>query len=155
MIVDITTGSVKQTKDLAKKIAKELQGGEILALNGDLGSGKTSFVQGLGEGLGIRRPITSPTYVIIKPYKAAVLTLYHMDFYRLKDLNDVKDIGFEEILGEKKGVLAIEWPKIAESLLPEDRLLKMSFSLKSENVRQIIFEWKNKRFDFIKKISGL
>ena len=136
----VITSSAKETKELAKKMAKDLRGGEILALYGDLGAGKTAFVQGLAQGLGIRRPVTSPTFVIIRPYKGAVLTLYHIDLYRIRDVGEVRDLGVEEILKDKKAVLAIEWPEKMESLLPRARTMKIHFEWLGENTRRITLE---------------
>lgn len=129
--------SARQTKDLGKKIAKKLRGGEVLALYGDLGAGKTTFVQGLAQGLRIRGPIISPTFVIVRQYKAGVLTLYHVDLYRLKDFNEVREIGLEEILGNKKAVVVIEWPEKAEKILPKKRTTRIRFEIIDEKTRKI------------------
>jgi tRNA threonylcarbamoyladenosine biosynthesis protein TsaE len=139
-MTEIITSSVKQTQNLAKKIAKDLRGGEVLALYGDLGAGKTAFVQGLARGLGIRRPVTSPTFVLIREYKAAVLKLYHIDLYRVSDKREIREIGLEEILKNKKAVVAIEWPEKIKSWLPKDRTIKIKFEWISEQVRRIIIE---------------
>jgi len=132
--MEVITNSVKETQAFAKKFAKDLRGGEVLALYGDLGSGKTAFVQGLAQGLGIRRPVTSPTFVLIREYQAAVLKLYHVDLYRLRE---IREIGVEEILADKKAVVAIEWPEKMEGSLPKDRTVKIRFEWLGENRRRI------------------
>lgn len=102
--------------DFGKEIAARLKEGDILALTGDLGAGKTTFVQGLGLGLGIEESISSPTFVTLNIYEGAH-PLYHFDLYRLKDAADFQRQGFDEYF-EAGGVCAIEWPERIAALLP-------------------------------------
>ncbi len=99
-----------------KEFASSLEPNTILALSGHLGSGKTTFVQGLALGLGINEPIQSPTFVYLNQYQGR-LSLYHFDLYRMKDEADFLGLGFEECL-EADGVSAIEWPERIPLLLP-------------------------------------
>ena len=104
-----TTHSEDETQTVARDLASTLKAGDVLLLSGDLGAGKTTFVRGLAEGLGIDpAEVSSPTFTLVHEYRGGRLTLYHADLYRLaKSATD--DLGLEEI-GVQDGVLAIEWP---------------------------------------------
>ena len=104
-----TTHSEDETQTVARDLASTLKAGDVLLLSGDLGAGKTTFVRGLAEGLGIDpAEVSSPTFTLVHEYRGARMTLYHADLYRLaKSATD--DLGLEEI-GVQDGVLAIEWP---------------------------------------------
>lgn len=115
------TQSNTETLNLGQKIAQELKGGEILALSGNLGSGKTVLARGLAQGLQIKKPITSPTFVLMKIYSVknhpTIKNLLHLDTYRLNSFKDLKDLNLTDYLGRKDSVCLIEWPeKIAEQL---------------------------------------
>lgn len=111
--------SVQQTKEIAEKIAADLCSGDVLCMYGDLGAGKTAFVQGLARGLGIEGHITSPTFTIVNEYYGR-LTLYHFDVYRVADPDEMYEIGYEEyVYGD--GVSVIEWPQLIDEILPEQR----------------------------------
>ncbi|EGL82981.1 Uncharacterized protein family UPF0079, ATPase [Caldalkalibacillus thermarum TA2.A1] len=113
------SGSVEQTQALAEALAHKLTGGAVITLSGDLGAGKTSFVQGLARGLGVKRNVNSPTFTIIKEYQGTQFPLYHIDAYRLED--ETEDFGLEEyVYGD--GVTVIEWPERIASHLPEEHL---------------------------------
>lgn len=117
--MELRTVSAEETMALGEKIAQLLEEGSILTLEGDLGAGKTTFTKGLGKGLGITRPVNSPTFTIMKVYDRGRLPLYHIDAYRLEGLH--QDLGFEEyIYGD--GVCVIEWAAFVEELLPKERL---------------------------------
>ena len=110
--------SHEDTLNLGKKIGDVLKPGDILLLVGDLGAGKTTFTQGLAEGLGVDEFVNSPTFVIINEYFSGHLPLYHMDLYRLEDEAQLYDLGVEEYFFGN-GVSVVEWPEIALSLLPK------------------------------------
>ena len=115
----IETNSAKETFDAGYKLAQSVQPGQIYCLNGDLGVGKTAFVQGLAKGLGIDEPITSPTFTIVNEYSGR-LPLYHFDVYRIADSDEMYEIGYEEyVYGD--GVSVIEWPQLIDDILPEKR----------------------------------
>lgn len=127
----VSTSSPAGTKSLAKKIAsgiikKGLQDkAVILALFGDLGSGKTTFIQGLANGLGIKDKITSPTFVIMKSFRIQVLEFkrfYHFDCYRLKNEKDVLALGWQEIIADPRNIVAIEWPEKIKNVLPKETI---------------------------------
>ena len=92
----------------------------MLTLTGDLGVGKTVFTQGLAEGLGIEEPVNSPTFTIVQVYEEGRLPFYHFDVYRIGDIEEMDEVGFEEyVMGE--GVSLIEWANLIEEILPENR----------------------------------
>ncbi|WP_093045452.1 tRNA (adenosine(37)-N6)-threonylcarbamoyltransferase complex ATPase subunit type 1 TsaE [Thalassobacillus cyri] len=114
----ITSTSEEQTMELARKLGERLQAGDVLTLEGDLGAGKTTFTKGLGQGLGVKRTINSPTFTIVKEYEGRI-PLYHIDAYRLEDSEE--DIGFEEYF-QGDGVTVVEWAQFIQEYLPERRL---------------------------------
>jgi tRNA threonylcarbamoyladenosine biosynthesis protein TsaE len=114
--------SLDQIPALAKKIASGIKGGEIFALIGTLGSGKTTFTQALGKQLKIKHHITSPTFVIMNRYpfkQKTPMHLYHLDLYRIKSFKDVKALGLTEIWGQKNNVIIIEWADKIKRHLPK------------------------------------
>jgi tRNA threonylcarbamoyladenosine biosynthesis protein TsaE len=123
----IRLANAEETIAFGRKMASLIPSRTILALSGDLGSGKTTFVQGLALGLGIKEPIQSPTFVILNIYKDL---LYHFDLYRLKKTSDFTSLGFEEYF-QKKGLCAIEWPDRIASLLPPG-IISIDFSYKDQ-----------------------
>lgn len=131
----IKTNSEEETLLLAQNLAKLLKPGDVITLNGDLGSGKTTFTKGLAVGLGIEQMIKSPTFTIIKEYDGE-LPLYHMDAYRLE--HSEEDIGFAEYFyGD--GISVVEWSQFIEDFLPEERL-NIEIEYVSDNVRRLKFQ---------------
>ena len=116
-MASITSHSPAETFALGERTAATLRPGDVLALCGDLGAGKTHFVKGLAAGLGVASSVTSPTFTLIHEYPGGRLPLYHLDFYRLESEDDALRIGFEEYL-DAGGVLAIEWADKFPALLP-------------------------------------
>jgi tRNA threonylcarbamoyladenosine biosynthesis protein TsaE len=134
------TNSSEETKKLASNFAKKLKGGEIIALFGDLGSGKTTFVQGLAKGLGVKERITSPTFVILNLHKAKKgLELAHFDLYRLNNEADLEGIGATDYLGKKNIISVIEWAEKAKKILPAGTIW-ITFEHIDENKRKITFK---------------
>jgi len=133
--METITHSAEQTKKLALSLAKKLKGGDIVALYGDLGSGKTTFVQGLVKGFGIRDTVRSPTFVFIRFY-GKKLKIVHIDLYRINSLDELEDLGLEEFWGGKDTICLIEWPERMENALPKGAL-KIGFSYISESERRI------------------
>ena len=127
---EITVRSVEDTWALAAEVAEKLKPGTVLALQGDLGAGKTTFMQGLGYALGVRRPITSPTFTLSMEYPTKSFLLVHFDLYRLTGPNDLLNIGYFEYL-ESGAVVALEWPERAGDLLPRDAV-RLTFRLTDE-----------------------
>jgi tRNA threonylcarbamoyladenosine biosynthesis protein TsaE len=111
---------VSDTHRLARRLLKQLPGRVVMALSGDLGSGKTCFVQGLAAALGITRPVTSPTFTLVHEYQGT-RPLVHVDLYRLRDSQDALMLGLEEYF-ESDGIVAVEWAERAEDIFPSDAL---------------------------------
>lgn len=145
----LITESPEATMELAEKLGKTVQPGDVITLEGDLGAGKTSFTKGLAKGLGVKRVVKSPTFTIIKEYKGRI-PLYHMDVYRMED--DMEDLGLDEYFyGE--GVSVIEWPSMIQSQLPEDRLV-IALSHLGETSREISIQATGSRsFELTKELS--
>ena len=117
----VETTTVAATEAVAADLARSLRPGEVVALEGDLGAGKTQFVRGLLRGLGgDPRLVSSPTYVLLNVYPGGRLTLYHLDAYRTAGADDLAGIGFDELL-DAGGVVAVEWPSRVAELLPVQR----------------------------------
>ncbi len=120
---EFITNSDTETKQLAKQLAQKTKSG-VITLTGDLGAGKTTFVQGFAGGLEIPDKIISPTFVLIRQYKIPGTnnTLYHVDLYRLENLDEIKQLGLEEIWSNPESIVLIEWPEKAVGLLPANRV---------------------------------
>ncbi|MFZ5800616.1 MAG: tRNA (adenosine(37)-N6)-threonylcarbamoyltransferase complex ATPase subunit type 1 TsaE [Candidatus Omnitrophota bacterium] len=117
----IITNSAKETVFLGKRISRLLQGQEIIGLFGELGSGKTTLAKGLAEGLGVKRAqVNSPSFILMRKYTGK-LPLYHFDLYRIKDAQEICNIGYEEFVFAD-GVSVIEWAEKMGALLPKDYL---------------------------------
>ena len=111
--------SAEDTFTFAKELGQTCKGGEIILLHGELGVGKTVFSQGLGKGLGIEEPICSPTFTILQIYEEGRLPLFHFDVYRIADIEEMDEIGYEDyFFGE--GVCLIEWASRISEILPAD-----------------------------------
>src|SRR3990172_2799192 len=123
-IKETITSSPTETKEWAKAIAKATAPPKVLALYGGLGAGKTTFIQGLAKGLGIRGRVLSPIFIFIRHYKLSKgYKFYHVDLYRLDSEKDVEAIGLNEILQDKNAIVAIEWPEKIENLLPKGTII--------------------------------
>jgi tRNA threonylcarbamoyladenosine biosynthesis protein TsaE len=118
----IITQSPEETIKFGKDIAGKLNEGDVVAIYGDLGSGKTQIVKGICLGLGVRDTVNSPTFIIVNEYEAAGgMEIYHMDLYRMTSEDEVINIGFEDYMS-KGGILIIEWPVHIERLLPANTI---------------------------------
>ena len=114
------TFSPEETRELGRKIGAEAEPGSVYTLVGDLGVGKTVFTQGIAEGLEISEPINSPTFTIVQVYEEGRMPFYHFDVYRIGDIEEMDEIGYEDYFyGE--GVCMIEWANLIEEILPEHR----------------------------------
>ena len=111
------TNSREETYRLGEQFGARAKAGEIYALLGDLGAGKTVFTQGFAAGLGITEPVNSPTFTILQIYEGGRLPLYHFDVYRIEDPEEMFEVGFDEYL-YGKGVCLIEWANLVEDILP-------------------------------------
>ena len=117
-----TTKNSTETRDLGKKIAAFLEGGEVLCLYGNLGAGKTTFTQGLAAGLGIKHNITSPTFILMRSHLLQnEKTFYHLDCYRLEKTQDAVSLGLNELFSDSNNIICIEWAERIKALLPQKR----------------------------------
>ena len=112
----INLSTEQDTIDLANHLAPLLRAGDIITLFGDLGSGKTFFVKQLGKALGIDEEIDSPSFILMKEYSGGRIPLYHLDLYRLKNREEISELGLFDIL--EKGITVIEWPLLVNDILP-------------------------------------
>ncbi len=114
------TYSAKETAELGRRLGKEAKAGEVYTLIGDLGVGKTVFTKGIAEGLGITEPVNSPTFTIVQVYDTGRMPFYHFDVYRISDIEEMDEIGYEDYFyGE--GLTMIEWANLIEEILPKKR----------------------------------
>ena len=146
--MEIVLGSLKDTQKLAVKIAKEVArkgGPAVLALYGDLGAGKTTFVQFLARALGVKDKVLSPTFVIIKIYvlptqaRLGYSFLTHIDAYRLKSAEELLGLGLRDILKDKENIVVVEWPEKMERYLPKNAV-RIYFEVAGPKARKVIFK---------------
>ena len=137
-IINNTQEMQKMGKDLAEKILKkEKNKALIIGLEGELGSGKTTFIQGLAKGLGIKELITSPTFVIMKNYSFSKGKLYHIDCYRIES-KDIIELDFNEIINNPKNIVVIEWAEKIKDILPNN-VIWMKFEYLDKNKRKVTY----------------
>ena len=131
------SNSPAETEAIGRQFAKDLETGSVLALKGDLASGKTVFVKGLVAGLGSRADVTSPTFTILHEYRGGRLPVYHFDFFRLEERQSIMPLGLDDyFFGD--GVSVIEWAERFPELIPQQARWIL-FEIKSENQRAITF----------------
>ena len=133
-----TVNDEKGTEELAIKFAKELQKGQVIVLNGNLGSGKTFFIKKVMQQFGTNY-VNSPTFAIVNEYEGKIKA-YHFDFYRLKNIDELFDIGWQDYLNDSEAVVFIEWGELINEALPKERLEMLI----------TILEGTMRRFEFIK-----
>ena len=140
--MEYITKNAEETYRLGEEIGSSLKGGEVFALSGDLGAGKTTFIQGVAKGLGIESRIVSPTFILMRKYSGR-LNFYHLDVYRLEEkINEqVRDLGITDIWEEKDNVVAIEWAEKIKGILPEKTRF-VTFENIDEDKRRIIIDEK-------------
>lgn len=139
----LETRSPEETFRVGMELGKSAQAGQVFTLTGDLGVGKTVFTQGLAKGLGIEEPVNSPTFTIVQVYDEGRLPFYHFDVYRIGDVEEMDEVGFEDyVMGD--GVSLIEWANLIEEILPEKRTeiliekdLEQGFDYRKITVTQI------------------
>jgi tRNA threonylcarbamoyladenosine biosynthesis protein TsaE len=131
---EIITTDPEETSQFAARLSGLLKPGDVIALEGDLGAGKTTFTKGLAKGLEIKKTVNSPTFTIIKEYKGK-LPLYHMDVYRVADA--FEDLGFDEYF-EGDGVTVVEWAHLIEEQLPHDRLTIFLYREEGDTRRMVL-----------------
>ncbi len=156
--MEILTENSSQTKKSGKILAQEIlkeplkKEAMVLGLEGELGSGKTAFLQGFAKGLGVKEKVFSPTFVIMRKFKIfpknkkktnAPLFFYHLDCYRVDNKKDILSLGFKKIISDPKNIIAVEWADKIRSILPKTTIT-IKFSLIDKNKRKIVFSWRKK-----------
>lgn len=140
--------SAKETRAIGQQLAAVLKAGDVVLLDGDLGAGKSELARGVARGLGIEGAVPSPSFTILNAYDEGRIPLYHFDWYRIEDANEIYEMGMEEQLGGD-GIALIEWSEKAEECLPAKRL-RISIRTMDENTRELCFSpeggfvWKEK-----------
>ncbi|MDD3386418.1 MAG: tRNA (adenosine(37)-N6)-threonylcarbamoyltransferase complex ATPase subunit type 1 TsaE [Candidatus Pacebacteria bacterium] len=139
MKIEYFSENLKETKEIGKSLAKDRK--RFIVFEGDLGAGKTSFIQGFAKGLGLNRKITSPTFIIMNKYPLKNKKFFcHFDFYRIKNKKELNTIPLKDIFTDKNNIICIEWPKIVKSFLPKD-IIKIQIVPTDENKRKIIIDY--------------
>ena len=131
------TGSRAETAALGERLAKVLRSGSLVLFTGGLGAGKTAFCEGIARGLGCTDEVSSPTFAIVNQYKAGKERIHHFDFYRIKKLDEVYDMGYEDYF-YSGNLCFLEWPELIEDLLPED-CTKVTITVEEDGTRSV--EW--------------
>jgi tRNA threonylcarbamoyladenosine biosynthesis protein TsaE len=145
------TKSEKETEKLGEKIGKKIlkekldKTAKILALEGDLGGGKTTFLKGFAKGLGIREKILSPTFILFRKFNIKHRTsnfkhFYHIDCYRIEKEREILNLGFREIIKDPQNIVAIEWADKIKKILPR-KVLKIKFKILEKKEREISIKW--------------
>ena len=129
--------SAEETRNLGKKLSAHLKAGDVVLLQGDLGAGKSEFARGVARGLGITGAVPSPSFTILNAYDEGSIPLYHFDWYRIEEAQEIYDMGMDEQLGGD-GIALIEWSERAEECLPK-RLLRITIKTLDENTREMLF----------------
>lgn len=136
----IITKSEEETLKVGFNIGERLKIGDVINLNGELGAGKTHITKGIAGGLGVDDYITSPTFIIVNQYEGRI-PLYHFDVYRINDIDEMYEIGFEEYL-YGNGVCIVEWGSMVEELLPENTI-RIDINKIDDNTREIVIDDRN------------
>jgi len=136
----IITKSEEETLRVGLRVGERLKMGDVINLNGELGAGKTHITKGIAKGLGVDDYITSPTFIIVNQYEGRI-PLYHFDVYRINDIDEMHEIGFEEYL-YGNGVCIVEWGSMVEELLP-DSAIRIDINKIDDNTREIVIDDRN------------
>ena len=139
--MEILAKSTTETKKLAVRVAGELKPGDVLVLYGNLGSGKTTFVQGLVEALGFEAKVQSPTFIVVRHYlggknPSGIEKINHVDLYRIQDESELANLGIQDMLTNSESVTIVEWPELVEKYLPKTAKV-IKFEVVDENTRKI------------------
>jgi len=144
--MEYLTENYAETQEIGEGLAEEIKEQKkaiVFGLKGDLGAGKTTFLQGFARGLGIKEKVISPTFVIMNRFdikKGKFKNFYHLDCYRIEKVNEMENLGFEEIIANPKNIVCIEWPEKIKKILPKDLIL-IKFKITKENNREITINY--------------
>ena len=139
MKIELITNSANDTIEFGKSVARAVEKGAVISLVGDLGAGKTTFTKGVARGLGIMDNVTSPTFTILNEYTGEEKRLYHFDFYRIEDPDELVELGFEDYFPSADGLTIVEWVEKAPSVLPK-KFYQITFKKIDDDKRKIVFE---------------
>lgn len=139
MKIELITNSANDTIEFGKSVARAVEKGAVISLVGDLGAGKTTFTKGVARGLGIMDNVTSPTFTILNEYAGEEKRLYHFDFYRIEDPDELVELGFEDYFPSTDGLTIVEWVEKAPSVLPK-QYYQITFEKIDDDKRRIVFE---------------
>lgn len=142
--MEIILNNLEETQKFGEKLGSILKEGDILCLNGDLGAGKTTLTKSIGSGLGVDEYITSPTFALINEYRGRI-PVYHIDVYRLENVEEIDDLGFDEYI-YGSGVTIIEWAERIRSFLPKDRIILDIRRGDDENSRRVSLSGDGERY---------
>jgi len=143
--IEFFSRSPEQTRRIGMRLGSELKTGDVICLQGNLGAGKTTFVQGLAQGWGSIDAVSSPTFIIVNEYRRATGgQIFHLDAYRLESMPEAEELDLDAMLSE--GVVIIEWPEKLNGLIPNDRLW-ITLEHIQEEQRQMSFNAHGKRYD--------
>ena len=151
--LDLKIKSIGETSKLARKLARNIKGGEVICLIGDLGAGKTYFIKFFAEALGVKsEDVISPTFVYWRRHKGVKFKINHFDFYRISEESEAKDVGLEEAFGQENAVTVIEWADNVRSFLPDDRL-EIYIKFLGETERHLNFKVVGEKYEYL--LEGL
>jgi tRNA threonylcarbamoyladenosine biosynthesis protein TsaE len=155
---EIATRSPAETAAVGKALAGYLQDGDLVLLHGDLGAGKTTLAKGIASALGVGDVVSSPSFALINEYntglKASVSRLFHLDLYRLRDEGDLASIGFDDLVMSADGVVLVEWPERAATMLPE-RFLLIELETVGSDSRRLRFAPGPDKHDWLERLELL
>jgi len=143
--MEYLVNNLEETQEIAKKFVASLKGGEVIGLIGDLGAGKTTFVQFLASSLGIKEKVNSPTFVLMKVYQTSntqIKTLVHVDAYRLSHSEELKNIGLEEYFNQPDSIVVIEWADRVVDILPNNAVMIKIKEGNSDGAREFVVNFK-------------
>lgn len=148
----ITTTSARETEALGRRLGALLRSGDVIALSGDLGAGKTALAHGIAGGVGASGYVASPTFTLVREYSGPV-PIYHVDLYRLDTPQQIEDIGLDEML-ERPGIVVIEWAEKADGWLPKEHLWVTIRFMDDGDTRQIAFVPNGARYETVASRLG-
>ncbi len=144
--LEFVSRSPDQTQRLGARLGALLQGGDVICLEGALGSGKTCLAQGVGRGWGVGQTLVSPTFVLIREYTRPAagdtvgVRLYHVDLYRVSDVDEAWELGMGELLGDAHAICIVEWAERARLLMPSERLwIRLDFANHADQTRRALY----------------
>lgn len=139
-MAEYITTTEQETEKVAREFANTLSDGDVIAFRGGLGAGKTAFTRGLGEGLGVTDPVSSPTFAIASVYRGGRLLLAHFDMYRISGMDELEAVGYYDLMEQNRGIVyAVEWSENIKDALPDD-VITVEIKRMGDTTRRITIE---------------